>query len=126
MRKALLALVATTALSLPVYAGYKSTSNVSIGSNYASGALGTARNSSDTKQQIGCRVDLYAYSTPTMFCYARNSSGTSKTCTTDDPGLIDLFHALNGDSVLYFEVDSYGSCSRIRVTNASEFEPKVR
>jgi hypothetical protein len=129
MRKALFGILATgiVAIGLPALAGYKTTKTVSIGSNWASGALGSARYSSDSKQQIGCRVDSFDPSHGlSMFCYATNSSGASKSCWSTDFTHIDLFKMVNGDSHLYFEVDSGGYCSRMRVTNASEFEPKVR
>lgn len=128
MKRALIAIlaVATSALSATAYAGYKSSSSIYIGSDYAAGSLGTARNSTDTNQQIGCRVITYTSGSSSMFCYAQNSARVSKSCSTTSPSFISLFSALQGDSWVYFKFNAYGTCTEFQVTNASEFEPKVR
>lgn len=128
MKRALIAIATagTLALSATAFAGYKSASKVYVDSYSFSGSLGTARNSGDTAQQIGCRVTTYSNNTSSMFCYAQSSSYQWKTCTTSAPNFISLFNSLNGDSVLSVTFDAYGACTSMRVTNASEAEPKVR
>lgn len=91
------------------------------------GALGTARNTSNTTEYIRCSVsfsEAWSGGQPWVSCYARNAAGTSTSCGAYSQKLADVLHALNGDSYLYFTGNGTSTCSYIEVDNASAYEPK--
>src|SRR3982750_4031802 len=72
---------------------YEVTINTVGAKPYATGDLGYARNSADSNQYIGCDA------TATLGgCYAVNSAGLYKSCTTTDPAMIEMILTLKGDS----------------------------
>lgn len=111
----------TTSFTLTsnVFAGTKSTSNVYVGTTSFSGSLGTARNSADTNQQIGC----WSYTPGTGFCYGKNSTGTSASCTTSDAAMLTAIKSMKGDSYIRVNFSS-GACTSVFISNFSSFEPK--
>jgi len=129
MKKTLLVAAALAAISLGVVhesrAGLRVSYPVTVNttSRTAYGALGTARNSSDNLQRIGCYVfrfsnDGYAW------CDATNSAGTSVACTTNQPGHLIAIESVKGDSFLYFTWQLDGDCNWFRVGQDSRYEPK--
>ena len=106
-------------------AGYKAAAAVSVypASRYAAGQLGTARNSTDTMQYIGCSYEAtstYHY----VSCNARNSAGTYGGCVGYDASMIDAAHSLPSDGYLFFAWDANGTCIEIQASNYSYHEPK--
>lgn len=115
--------VAILAAAGTAYAGTRGSYPVVITSTYAYGSLATARASSDTLSYVECQ----RYVTPTnavLFCYARDATGKSAACSTNDPAFVAEGRALKGDSLLYFEWDANGACKALRVTDSSTLAPK--
>jgi hypothetical protein len=90
----------------------------------ADGPLGSARNSGDTLQLIGCYTAADAGSGSVGLCHAVDANGVARQCFTYDPQLIATIRSLNGDSDLTFYWNSDGSCSGVSVSNNSVFAPK--
>jgi hypothetical protein len=112
-------------------AGYKLSSQVSVtqnadGSGSARGALGSARNSVDSLQYIGC--EHYVYTSPffvdTMHCFARTSAGVVATCYSTEPTFIAAAASMSGDSYVSFTFDSNAVCTSFVVGHKSQYEPK--
>jgi hypothetical protein len=124
MRRLILVLALLAVVGGASYAGQKLAYPVVIGSNYAYGTLGTARNSADANQLIGC----WAYSSrgqaPFMDCSARNSAGTYVVCSSTDPDFVAQARSVKGDSYVYFSWDSTGTCISLDVEHFSSWEPK--
>lgn len=129
MKKAFLTAAALAALSIsPVResrAGKRQTYPVVVDTSgrSATGVLGTARNTADTVQYIGCTVTRYADGGVTGWCGAYTASGVPASCTTDQPALLDTMTQVQGDSYLQFTWNA-GECTKIMVSNYSSFEPK--
>jgi hypothetical protein len=104
-------------------AGYKTLYEVTINTvgpkPYATGDLGYVRNSADPIQYIGCEATAILGD-----CYAVNSAGLYKSCTTTDPAMIQMILTLKGDSSLYFSWNTDGTCKNIRIRNDSLAAPK--
>jgi len=105
------------------FAGLTSSQEVTISTSavkpYATGDVGYVRNTPDSTQYIGCE-----YTATTGDCFAVNSAGLYKTCTTTDPALIEVMHSISGDSNLFFTWNPDGTCKSIRVQKDSMPAPK--
>ncbi len=106
------------------HAGARSTNEVYVGPGSASGSLGSARNSTGTKQYIGCALDAYTGSA-SVYCMAQNSVGAYGSCYSSSSRMIAALNTLNGDSNLYFSWDSSGTCTNLYITNKSDYAPKT-
>jgi hypothetical protein len=119
--------VAAFALSA-VYAraGYRySPSTVGVTPSAGYGSMGSARNSSDTRQYIGCSVDTYATGTAaSVYCSATDASGRTAACASYNPVLVAAANSLSGDSYVAFYFDGSGTCTELYTTTASSFAPK--
>jgi hypothetical protein len=93
-------------------------------SGEAFGALGSARNSSDTNQYIGCDVAAFSGSGSSVHCFARDASGNGAGCSSSDPALVQSVSSLNSDSFLHFAFSPSATCTSIRVYTYSAQEPK--
>jgi hypothetical protein len=107
------------------WAGMRSISSVYVTTTnrYAAGSLGSARNSADSMQYIGCETtatDASAY----VSCVARNSAGTAAYCYSTSSNLVAAARAINGDAHLSFNWNDQGECTQIRATSSSQYEPK--
>ena len=91
---------------------------------HAWGSLGSARNSVDSVQFIGCSVYTYADGSETGWCGARDASYGFGSCTTFNPTLINQIRNLKGDSVLNLYWDASYTCTEVDVYNQSYYEPK--
>ena len=120
--------IVATALAMGVcasaFAGNKTSYEVTIvtagAKPYATGDLGYVRNTLDSTQYIGCEA-----TTTLGTCYAVNSAGLYKSCSTTDAALIALIQTIKGDSNLLFSWSTTdGSCKGIRVRNDSLAAPK--
>jgi hypothetical protein len=107
-----------------VSAGVRVSSAVVIDSTnrWAKGSLGTARNSADNTQYIGCTV--YNNTPPSATCIARNDDGQFASCTTSSAEHVQGARSLGSDSFLQFVWDANGICTAITITHNSYYEPK--
>jgi hypothetical protein len=112
--------------SATAFAGMKSDFQVyaSTVAGFAEGSLGSARNSADGTQYIGCTMYAYSGSPLSAYCYAINAAGLYVTCTTSTPLLVNAARALRSDGFLYFRWDSNGGCTAISATTSSYDNPK--
>ena len=120
------ALVAGTEIAK---AGPKYSYPVSVGSDYVYGSLGTARNSADGNQAIGCTTSgqfSNGVGYNMAFCSATDSQGRSASCwvASNAGTMAQSLASLGTDSLLYFTFDASGNCTFIYVENYSYFEPK--
>ena len=134
LRTTLIAAALTLSIAPPVHAGRKTTAAVVINTatRTASGSLGSARNSSDSTQYIGCQATYYpnldpnsgSFSSTTYFCYARSSAGTTGACSVPlSTDFVDIYAPIAEDSFLQFSWDAAGNCTSLRVENYSYYAP---
>lgn len=122
------ALVAVTSLASDAAAGRKDSWTVVVDTvnRNAYGSLGSARNSPDGVQSIACSV---FYDTANrrnqVTCIAVNAAGTSGTCASQDPNLVQVATAISSDSFVQFRWDAAGACTTIFVMNSSANAPKA-
>lgn len=123
--KAILAGVAMMALCAVAGAGSKFTSEVYINqtSKYAQGSLGSARNSADTNQYIGCST-----SNDYVYCSARNAAGLWVHCDTYSSGMAATAKSIDSSSHITFYwtggSSTSGACSSLNVAHNSGYAPK--
>jgi hypothetical protein len=122
-------LMALAGVGTAAHAGHKEswpTVVVKTGSTgYATGALGTARNSPHS-DYIYC--SLYALSnqgTVNAYCVASNPAGVYATCSAASEEQIRAIQAINGDSYIQFYWNANGKCTQVLVGNSSTYEPKL-
>jgi len=108
--------------STSAMAGFKTAQSVVISDLYqfANGMLGQVRNSSDTTQYIGC-----ATWSGLGYCYAVNSAGVSRSCSTSDADMLATIRSLSSDSSLMFYWNSSGQCTFVEVDTSSDAPPKL-
>ncbi len=94
-------------------------------SRYAYGSLGSARNSADTVQYIGCYISAYSNGAEYVGCFARNAANTYVSCSSSVPQIINAVRALGGDGYLYFDYDASGACTSVDVRQVSYFVPRI-
>jgi hypothetical protein len=122
-------------MSAPAFAGQKLKSDVIVTRDAtggsARGSIGTARNSLDGNQRIGCQVQATAGSTAlTGVCDAASAAGGDLVfCTTTSPQLIDLIKSIGTDSYVAFSFGPAASgqnptCTSLNVYNTSLYEAK--
>ena len=92
----------------------------SSGSGYFYGALGSARNSSDSRQYIGCHVS----NDNVAGCSARDQSGTSASCTTQISAQIATIKNVTDSSYVFASFGANGQCTSVTVSNRSYYAPK--
>jgi hypothetical protein len=130
----LVALALTLGASIPVVAraGVKATSPVQVNltSRYAFGSMGSARNSVDSTQQIGCEVDVLANGIVYGGCSAVSAASVgagpiSASCSFyNQPGFAAVAQSVSSDSFIIFTWDANGVCQQITSSNFSLWEPK--
>ncbi|MCW8877532.1 MAG: hypothetical protein OQJ89_03355 [Kangiellaceae bacterium] len=119
MKLKLLTLVAAL-FSTAALAGFTNHYQVNVGSTTAYGSLVGARNSADNTQYIVCSYVGFS-SNPYGICSARNSSGTTKSCTTTQAHHVEQIRGLSNESYLYFRWDSSGKCDYIYSSTGSMY-----
>ncbi|HEU4780374.1 MAG TPA: hypothetical protein VFS58_10885 [Steroidobacteraceae bacterium] len=117
--------LAALALSAATLAGSKQNMSVTIWPgaflDVAYGFLGTARNSADIVQQIGCFSSGGSAS-----CSATTAAGQSVSCSTSAASHLAAIHSMTNDSYLLFGWDnSTGVCEFVYVRNMSYTPPKA-
>jgi hypothetical protein len=113
-----------TASSGPAQAGSKNPYTVFIQSTFANGTLAGANRSANTVEYIGC----YSYrttgasATTLGYCFAKDSFGTTRSCSTSDIGAIDTIRSINPSSYIEFGFSTNGAaCSYVYVENSSPY-----
>ena len=91
----------------------------------AVGMLGTARNSADNKQSIGCALSATSTSIVRLDCEAQNAAGRYVHCLSFNAALIAVAQSLNGDSLLDIGMDQGGNCTSLYVVNGSSMAVKL-
>lgn len=109
-------------------AGYKAAYPVTVMTNadnsgIAFGSMGTARNSSDAVQYIGCSTQS-SFSPVTGTCFAKNAAGKYLQCVTTDPTIVSVISSVAKSSFISFSASPTGACYYVNVTNNSYFEPE--
>jgi hypothetical protein len=130
--KTLAVAVGFAALVSPAYAGNRTNYPVSIDltTNTAQGSLGSARNSLDLVQYIGCdTTGDVALQTSVLHCVAVDALGRTASCVFQPQagyrtGPLDGLPMLSGNAYLSFTWDSSGNCTSVKVYPSSAFEPK--
>lgn len=116
-RPAVLAFVAVLLAAAGIaQAGYKYLIPVYINdaSRYAHGSLDGALRSADGIQYIGCRRSTFS-----VYCFAMNDVGLLRTCSTSDPTMMNLVHAMSNKAYLVFYWDTAGNCTSISTAELS-------
>jgi hypothetical protein len=117
---AVAALVATSA-----FAGEKRDIAVIVDTvnRFAVGSMGTARNSFDGNQNIGCIVhaDL---GINIVQCSARNAAGVTRLCNTGNQNLVNAVIGMQSDALISFGWDGDAQCTSIHISNYSIYTPK--
>jgi hypothetical protein len=126
-RHSIVTLLCIAAMAPAAWAGTKGVYSVYVSTTgkYAEGAIGSARNSADAYQQLGCGLTAYSAGTPSGYCYARDASGVSAMCNTSDPGLVAQIQSVSTDGYLRFNWDASGYCTSIFHSKFSSTETKV-
>ncbi len=122
--KTLVTLFALAILGIPpnlAHAGEKKSFPVEVIPAYrvARGALGSARNSSDSVQSLSC-YGGWGW----MGCTAKDASGVTASCGSTQPAYLRALNAMSGDSYVEFSWDAAGNCTFFLVSNSSGWEPK--
>lgn len=117
--------LALAALASSAFAGYRDATPVYVDgtSRYAYGYLGTARNSADTIQYIGCSISAGAsgsYAT----CEARSPANVTRSCYTANAEMLGAVRMIQDDSFVFFTWDTAGNCTQVFTSNYSWGEPK--
>jgi len=108
-------------------AGMKGSFTVSVNTSTmtATGSMGSARNSSDGQQYIGCQVSASSSSSSaTVSCFASDSTGKYAGCTSSTPAFVQAAQAIAADSWISFTYNSSSICTSLKVAAASYFPPK--
>ena len=111
--------LALLSISLPAWAGMKSLREVIIRDSQASGTTAGARYSVDSQQYIGCN-----FTHPSLGlivnCSARDKTGKSFTCWSNETRFVNAAKALTNYSYIYFNTaPGSSSCGDLQVYNSS-------
>lgn len=98
---------------------------VNMTSRAAWGSVGTVRNSTDTREAVGCWVDYFPTG-PSAQCFITTPSNVTASCATSDPDMVAAIAALAGDTQFRIEWDASNQCSRFVLLVGSQIEPRVR
>lgn len=117
---------AVLGLGTLAWAGYKVPIAVQVdpATGWAYGAIGSARNSTNSVEYIGCRVMTYMSGSATVTCSARNASSKFGSCSSSAPGLVEAARSIASDSYIRFTWLSTGECATLEVQHYSDLEPK--
>ncbi len=125
MKRFAAVIISLAVLAGPVSAGRKETWKVVVDTpnKVAYGSLGSARNSSDSVQSIGCSV-FYdtANSRNQVSCQATTAAGVTAQCGSQDPNLVQVALAIHSNSYVQFRWNA-GECTTIFVSNTSALAP---
>jgi len=121
-RKNLKIAVVLAALLIPSFAGAgrQYDDPVVVRSSYFAGSLGSARNSSNSTEFIGCYLNSWG----SGVCSARNAGGVYKRCTTKNPSIVALIRNLPDSPRIYVQFNAAGECTYMGRDSNSYWEPK--
>lgn len=89
----------------------------------AEGSVGTARNSGNSVEYIGCETTVTNVGTSTGTCWAKESTGEVATCTTNNANQLATIRSINPQSWIRFQVGNIsGQCAEIQVENGSNIQ----
>jgi hypothetical protein len=106
-------------LSGTAFAGLKGTYNVFTTASSFGGSLGSARNSADAVQYIGCRDQQTV-----AYCYGRDAAGVTKSCTTSNPTHLAMIRGWTDSVYVRINFNTAGTCTNILQSVFSQLEPK--
>ena len=89
------------------------------------GAVGTARNSADSNQDIYCYVSHATSSGYSILCTATDSAGNSVYCNSTDSNKAIVLGAMTDYSYVFFSYDANHVCTNILVENDSCLPPMI-
>ncbi|MDC3961262.1 hypothetical protein [Polyangium jinanense] len=100
---------------------------VNLASGTASGSIGTARNTANAIEWIGCGISYTTGGGPLVTCQATNTTGTSLSCVADttDAWMLDAVESMPSEAFISFHRNAGGRCDSIEWRNHSYFEPKL-
>lgn len=109
-------------------AGFKQGQQVVIvdnadGSGFANADMGSAYNSADSIQYIGCTVAGSSGGT-SVSCLARSVDGRSRSCFTTNTNMLQAAANIDSDGYLIFYWNNLGQCTSISAANGSYLQPK--
>jgi hypothetical protein len=121
------ALTAGLLIQSTVFAGTNTANNVSVGTNYGTGALRDARNNSGSTERLSCYLGAYVttigntVTSNYISCSATAANGASYYCYVYSPPetWVQLVAALNETSWIYFYGDSSHRCQGINSSQDS-------
>src|SRR5581483_84046 len=120
MKPAMIVLALALGLATAAHAGLKNTVD-----HKAFGALGEARNSSDSIEAAGCQTSVVAGQSITALCFAIDANGVQVMCSSTDRRIVQVAESIGTDAAFSFSYDpKSGNCLTLLVFNASEFGPK--
>lgn len=93
------------------------------GSGFANADMGSAYNSADSIQYIGCTVYGSA-SSASVSCIARAADNRFRACSTTNPNMLQAAANIDSDGYLIFYWNSSGQCTAISAANGSYLSPK--
>jgi hypothetical protein len=127
MKKTLLATVLSLLAAASASAGQKGNDFVTIMTQFsvATGAMGSARNSTDVMQLIGCGLVANAGSTTYVSCSAMDAKGNRAWCVSTNAEFVRAAQGIGTDSDLVFGWDASGNCTQLNVYNGSNNPPKA-
>ncbi|MBN7138813.1 hypothetical protein A7A76_06770 [Lysobacter enzymogenes] len=111
-------------LCAPAFAGERSNVPVTLETNSsgqvtrAYGMIGSARNSADTRQLIGCFISASGGSLQAG-CEAQNAAGANTLCFSANANIVAAAQSVGPDSYIDFTRDSGGACTSLYVANSS-------
>ena len=108
------------AVTSTVWAGLRSTYNISVTASSFSGSLGSVRNSATAGDYIGCT--LYAGS---ITCAGRSGTTNYKGCSTTNPDFIEIARHLSPSSYLFVSFNADAECLSVRSSTWSYLAPPV-
>ncbi|HZS38330.1 MAG TPA: hypothetical protein VFF06_15940 [Polyangia bacterium] len=127
MKPAMIVLALALGLATAAHAGLKNTVGVTVDTvnHKAFGALGEARNSSDSIEAAGCQTSVVAGQSITALCFAIDANGVQVMCSSTDRRIVQVAESIGTDAAFSFSYDpKSGNCLTLLVFNASEFGPK--
>jgi hypothetical protein len=121
-----LAALAASAIAATASAGTKWNRSVTLDPSYryAYGSVGTARNSTDNLQYIGCEAYYFSSGFVHLYCAARNAAGTTVSCYTSNLTQVQAASQMTDSSLIYFTYDANNVCTLVAISNYSAYEPK--
>ena len=114
--------------SVPVANAGTNLSNVVTIDNvysFAEGQVGTARASADANQMIYCSIIMSSTASPSGICFARDSAGATRGCTTQNASLIQAMGAIGPVSFISFSWNSLNVCTQVIVRQNSANRPMI-